>query len=85
MMMIGCSLKIFVLNTVVIVIVKDLEVISSKLIDNKIAIGCYTSDYNCGGDLVLIADDIMIFDESGYEITYDKLNNIDQNYWNSFN
>jgi hypothetical protein len=62
----------------------DLEIISAKVIDNKIAIGCYTSGGNCGGDLVLIADDIMILDESGHEITYDELNNISQSYWNSF-
>jgi hypothetical protein len=62
----------------------DLEIISAKVTENKIAIGCYTSDGNCGGDLVLIADDIMIFDESGHEITHDELNNISQSYWNSF-
>lgn len=62
----------------------DLEIISAKVIDNKIAIGCYTSGSNCGGDLVLKADDIMIFDESGHEITRDELNNISHCYWNSF-
>lgn len=61
-----------------------LEIISAKVIDNKIAIGCYTCDGNCGGDLVLIADDIMIFDESGHDITHDELNIISQSYWNSF-
>lgn len=60
----------------------DLEIISAKVIDNKIAIGCNTDDGNCGGDLILIADDIMIFDESGHEIIYDELNNISHRYWN---
>lgn len=58
----------------------DLKIISAKVIDNKIDIGCYTYDGNCGGDLVLIVDDIMIFDESGHEIIYDELNNISQSY-----
>lgn len=62
----------------------DLEIISAKVTENKIAIGCYTSDGNCGGDLVFKADDIMIFDEIGHEITNDELNNISQSYWNSF-
>ncbi|WFR57101.1 hypothetical protein QA584_26390 [Anaerocolumna sp. AGMB13025] len=60
----------------------DLEIISAKVIDNKIAIECNTYDGNCGGDLILIADDIMIFDESGNEIIYDELNNISRRYWN---
>jgi len=62
----------------------DLEIISAKLIDNKIAIGCYTSGGNCGGDLVFIADDIIISDERGQEINFDKLNDISQRYWNSY-
>ncbi|MGN6713200.1 hypothetical protein [Anaerocolumna jejuensis] len=62
----------------------DLEIISAKVIDNKIAIGCYTSDSNCGGDLVLKADDIIIFDESGHEITCDELNIVSQRYWKSY-
>lgn len=62
----------------------DLEIISAKVIENKIAIGCYTSGDNYGGDLVLKTDEIMIFDESGHEITYDELNNISQSYWINF-
>ncbi len=56
--------------------------IFAKVIDNKIVIGCYTSGGNCGGDLVLKANDIMIFDENGHEMTHDELNNISQSYWN---
>lgn len=62
----------------------DLEIISAKAIDNKIAIGCYLSGGNCGGDLVFIADDIVMFDESGQEINFDKLNDISKRYWNSY-
>lgn len=60
-----------------------LEIASAAIIDNHIAVECYSSAGECGGDLVIVCDDITICDESGQEITLEKLDEICKFYWNS--
>ncbi|WML34972.1 hypothetical protein [Clostridium sp. OS1-26] len=60
----------------------DLEVLYAEVKGNYIEAKCF-DDENCGGDLVIVTDDIIIFDENNQEVLLNKLVEICKSYWNS--
>lgn len=61
----------------------DLEIANAEVMNNYVAVKCYSAVESCGGDLVFMTDDILIFDEGGQEISLDKLDEICKLYWSS--
>lgn len=59
----------------------ELEILHAEVMDNYIAVKCLSDDGSCGGDLVIVADDIIIFDENNQEVTLNKLDEICKLYW----
>lgn len=58
-----------------------LEIAHAEVTDNYITVKCFSDDVNCGGDLMIIADDIIIYDEAEQEVTFDKLKETSKLYW----
>lgn len=63
----------------------NLEIISAEVIYNSISIKCYFNGGNNGGELTLITDDIVLFDESGVELTFEMIYEASKCYWKGFN
>ncbi len=62
-----------------------LDINGAEVIDNYISVTCFcfSSDETCGGDLVVVTQNILIFDENDQEVIFDKLYEIGKTYWNN--
>lgn len=59
----------------------DLEIYDAKVVNDSIKIICFSDDKDYSGDLVIIADDIIISDENNQVITLSKLTELCKLYW----
>jgi hypothetical protein len=72
-------------------IIRDLDVLSKLNLeigyaksDNLcIKVESYSDEEQCGGNLIIVTENIIIFDESGQDILLNKLDEICKLYWNS--
>lgn len=88
--MINCSKLEYHLHREEDVIITDLKTLSelyleisyAQVINGCVAVICYSHDNNLGGNLVFVAENIVIFDEAGQVIEIDELNEICKLYWN---
>lgn len=62
-----------------------LEILNAEVVDNYISIQCATNDESCGGNLIFIAENIIIFDEDGQEISHNELDKLCKLYWDNMN
>lgn len=60
----------------------ELEISDVEVKGNYVGVKCL-DDKNCGGDLVIVTEDITIFDENNQEVTLNKLIEICKSYWDS--
>jgi hypothetical protein len=62
----------------------NFEIISAEVINDVVSIKCYFGSGNNGGELILITDDIVLFDESGKKLTYEMISEASNRYWRDF-